>query len=169
MPLNDEAPDYAALMVANRMLGGDTDSRIFKRVRVQDGLSYGVGSAFQAASIDPNSTFIVYAIFAPQNLAKVRAATADEIAKARDGGFTEQEVAAARKALLEERRIARAQDDALASSLVAQEFLGRTWAQSAKIDAAIGAVTVQSANAALRKYIDPTGIGYAFAGDFAKK
>jgi MoaA/NifB/PqqE/SkfB family radical SAM enzyme len=159
------APHYIKTVLEN----GDTDSRIFKRVRVQDGLSYGVGSAFQAASIDPNSTFIVYAIFAPQNLAKVRAATADEIAKARDGGFTEQEVAAARKALLEERRIARAQDDALASSLVAQEFLGRTWAQSAKIDAAIGAVTVQSANAALRKYIDPTGIGYAFAGDFAKK
>ena len=169
MPLNDEAPDYAALMIANRMLGGDTDSRIFKRVRVQDGLSYGVGSAFQAASIDENSTFIVYAIFAPQNLPRVRAATAEEIAKARDGGFTEQEVAASKKALLEERRIARAQDDALAGSLVSQEFLGRTWAQSAKIDAAIAAVTVQSANAALRKYVDPAGIAYAYAGDFAKK
>jgi len=168
MPLNDESADYAALTVANRILGGDSDSRIFKRVRVTDGLSYGVGSVFQPASIDLNSTFVVYAIFAPQNLAKVRDATAQEVARARDGGFTEAEVTAAKKALLEERRIARAQDDALAGSLVSQAFLGRTWANSAKIDAAIAAVSVDSANAALRKYVDPAGIAYAYAGDFAK-
>jgi zinc protease len=225
MPINDEAADFAALVVANRILGGDTDSRIFKRIRVQDGLSYGVGSVLQPASIDLNSTFVVYAIFAPQNLAKVRAATAeevararetgfteqevtaakkalleerriaraqddtlaaslvsqaylgrtwaqsataDELARARDGGFTEQEVVAAKKALLEERRIARAQDDTLAASLVSQAYLGRTWAQSAKIDAAIAATTVQAANAALRKYVDASGIAFAYAGDFAK-
>ena len=168
MPLNDESADYAALTVANRILGGDSDSRIFKRVRVTEGLSYGVGSVFQPASIDLNSTFIVYAIFAPQNLAKVRDATAQEVSRAREGGFTEQEVTAAKKALLEERRIARAQDDALAGSLVSQAFLGRTWAISAKIDAAIAAVSVDSANAALRKYVDPAGIAYAYAGDFAK-
>jgi zinc protease len=169
MPINDEAADYAALVIANRILGGDPDSRMFKRVRVRDGLSYAVGSVFQPASIDLNSTLLVYAIFAPQNLPKVRAATAEEIARARDEGFTEPEVAAAKKSLLEERRIARAQDDALAGALVAQAFLGRTWAEAAKIDAAIGAVSVQSANAALRKYVDPAGIGYAYAGDFAKK
>ena len=169
MPLNDEAADYAALLVANRMLGGDSDSRIFKRVRVQDGLSYAVGSVFQPASIDTNSTFILYAIFAPQNLPRVRAATAEEVAKARDSGFGDQEVAAAKKALLEERRIARAQDEALAAALISQEFLGRTWTFSKKIDEAIGTVTAQSATAALRKYVDPNGIAFAFAGDFAKK
>ena len=168
MSLNDEAPDYAALVVANRILGGDPDSRIFKRVRVQDGLSYAVGSAFQPASIDLNSTFLLYAIFAPQNLSKVRAATAEEVSRALDAGFTEQEITAAKRALLEERRIGRAQDDTLAGAVVAQQFLGRTWAESAKIDAAIAAVTMQSAHAALRKYVDPSGIAFAYAGDFAK-
>jgi zinc protease len=169
MPLNDQAPDYASLVVANRMFGGDSDSRIFKRVRVQDGLSYGVASVLQPASIDANSTFVIYAIFAPQNLAQVKAATGEEFARARDAGFGEAEVTAAKKALLEERRIARAQDDVLAGSLVSQEYLGRTWAESARIDAAIAAVTVESANAAMRRYVDPSGIGYAYAGDFAKK
>ena len=168
MPLNDEASDYASLLVANRMLGGDSDSRIFKRVRVQDGLSYAAGSVFQPASIDANSTLVLYAIFAPQNLTRVRAATAEEVTRARDAGFTEQEVAAAKKALLEERRIARAQDEALAGSLISQQFLGRTWAFSKKIDDEIAAVSVQSANAALRKYVDPTGMAFAYAGDFAK-
>ena len=168
MPINDQSSDYAALMVANQILGGDADSRIFKRVRVTDGLSYSVGSVFQPASIDLNSTFVLYAIFAPQNLDKVRTATAAEIARARDGGFTQDEVAAAKRGLLEERRIARAQDEALAGSLVSQAYLGRTWENSAKIDAAIAAVTVDSANAALRRYVDPAGIAFAYAGDFAK-
>ena len=49
-------------------------------------------------------------------------------------------------------------DDALAASLVSQEYLDRTWAESAHIDEAIAAVTVESANVALRKYLDPAGI-----------
>jgi zinc protease len=169
MRLNDQSADYAALLVANRVLGGDSDSRIFQRIRVREGLSYAVGTAVQPASIDDNSTLALYAIFAPQNLAKVQQATAAEIARTREGGFEEREVTAAKKALLEERRIARAQDDVLAASLVQQEYLGRNWSESARIDAAIAAVTLESANAALRKYVDPQGIAFAYAGDFAKK
>jgi hypothetical protein len=30
-------------------------------------------------------------------------------------------------------------------------------------------VTPDDANAALRKYVDPAGIAYVYAGDFAKK
>ncbi|MEO9135276.1 MAG: pitrilysin family protein [Casimicrobiaceae bacterium] len=169
MPLNDQAPDYASLLVANRVLGGDSDSRMFQRVRVKGGLSYAVGTVFQPASIDLNSTLVVYAIFAPQNLDKVKVAMAEEIARARAGGFTAQEIDAAKKAVLEERRITRAQDDAVMGSLVAQEYLGRTWAESARIDAAVAAVTAESASAALRKYVDPADIAFAYAGDFAKK
>jgi zinc protease len=169
MPLNDRADDYASLLVANRVLGGDSDSRIFQRVRVKGGLSYAVGTVFQPSAIDANSTLVVYAIFAPQNLGSVRTATSEEIARARDGGFTAQEIAAAKKAALEERRITRAQDAAVAGALVSQEYLGRTWAESQKIDAAIAAVTPESATAALRKYVVPADIAFAYAGDFAKK
>jgi len=80
-----------------------------------------------------------------------------------------QEIDAARKGLLEERRITRAQDDAVAGGLVAQEYLGRTWAESAKIDSEIAAVTPESATAALRKYVIPADIAFAYAGDFRKK
>jgi zinc protease len=128
-----------------------------------------VGTAFQPASIDPNSLLVVYAIFAPQNLDNVRSATADEIRRALDGGFKPEEIAAAKKATLEERQIARAQDPAVANALVSQAFLGRTWAESEKIDREIAAVTPESASAALRKYVVPADIAYAYAGDFAKK
>jgi len=169
MQLTDQSPDYASLLVANRVLGGDSDSRIFQRVRVKGGFSYAVGTAFQPASIDPNSLLVLYAIFAPQNLDNVRSATADEIRRALDGGFRPEEIAAAKKAVLEERQITRAQDPAVANALVSQAFLGRTWAESEKIDREIEAVTPESATAALRKYVIPADIAFAYAGDFAKK
>ncbi|HXR55711.1 MAG TPA: pitrilysin family protein [Casimicrobiaceae bacterium] len=169
MQLTDQSPDYASLLVANRVLGGDSDSRIFQRVRVKGGFSYAVGTVFRPASIDPNSSLILYAIFAPQNLDNVRNATADEIKRALDSGFTAQEITAAKKAVLEERRITRAQDPAVAGALVSQAFLGRTWAESEKIDREIEAVTPESATAALRKYVIPANIAFAYAGDFAKK
>jgi zinc protease len=128
-----------------------------------------VGTGLRPASIDKNSSIISYAIFAPQNLVKVKTGFSEEIARALQGGFTAAEVASAKTALLEARTQARAQDNVLADSLTDQAWLGRTWKDSAELDAAIAAVTPDDANAALRKYVDPAGIAYVYAGDFAKK
>jgi zinc protease len=166
MRFNDVSPDYPVLLVADHILGGGSDSRIFKRVRVTEGLSYGVGTALQPASIDDNSAFIVYAIFAPQNVAKVRTAFTEELARVAREPFTAQEVTEAKRALLEERRIARADDGNVAAALVSQQYLGRTWELSAKIDAAIQAVTPEQATAVARKYLQPQSVDYALAGDF---
>ncbi|MEO6929206.1 MAG: pitrilysin family protein [Casimicrobiaceae bacterium] len=168
-PINDHAPDFAALVVATRALGGSADSRIFQRVRVHDGLAYDVRVGLEPASIDDNSTIAYSAIYAPQNLARVESGFSEELARALQGGFTPAEVASASKALLEQRTRARAQDSVLASSLARQLWLGRTWSESAALDSAIAAVSVDDANAALRKYIHPSDIAYVYAGDFAKK
>ncbi len=93
---------------------------------------------------------------------------AEQLTLALDGGFTAEEVDNAKRAMLEERRTTRAQDGAVAGSLVAQAYLGRTWAFSAEIDRAIGAVGVEQANAALRKYLKPGDLATFVAGDFAK-
>ncbi|HEY1325316.1 MAG TPA: pitrilysin family protein [Casimicrobiaceae bacterium] len=166
VPLNDLAPDFASVVVANRILGGDVDSRLFERIRVKEGLSYGVGTQLTPARIDPNSQLLFYAIFAPQNLDKVKAAFSDVVTRARNEGYTAQEVDTAKKALLEERRIARAQDADLAGVLVTQAFLGRDWNETARQDKAIEAVTLPQANAALRKYITPDSMATVYAGDF---
>jgi zinc protease len=169
VPLNDVAPDYASLSVANRILGGDVDSRLFERIRVREGLSYGVGTQLTPARIDPNSQLLFYAIFAPQNLGKVKGAFSDEMTRARKDGYTAAEIESAKKALLEERRIARAQDADLAGMLVSQDFLGRDWNDTARQDKALDSVTLAQANAALRQYITPDSMAMVYAGDFAKK
>jgi zinc protease len=169
VPISDRSPDFAAMLVASRVLGGGEDSRLFERVRVHDGLAYDVGTEFLPSSLDANSTLASRAIFAPQNFAHVKSDFAEELARATGGGFTDAEIASARQSLLEERRQPRGDDRVLAASLTFQLYLGRTWAESGQIDDAIGAVTRASADAALRKYVDPAQFAYVYAGDFGKK
>ena len=168
VPITDLADDFAALFVANQALGASPESRIPDRVREREGLSYSVGSGLQPAYIDPNSTFVVYAIFAPENLGKVKGALGDELARALKSGLTQKEIDDAKRALMQQRRIARTQDGTIAGSLVTQAYLGRTFAESAKLDAAIEAVSVAQANAALAKYVAADRIAYAYGGDFAR-
>jgi zinc protease len=167
--VRDLDPDYAALAVAERILGGGPEARIPARLREKEGLSYSAGTFMQPGQIDDLGSLGVYAIFPPQALGTVRKALDEELARVADAGFTADEVASAKRALLEERRTNRAQDATLVSALVSQAYLGRTFAESARLDAAIEAVDVAAANAALRKYLARDRIAWAFAGDFAKK
>jgi len=169
LPLNDLSPDYPAMLVANYILGDSPNSRLWERLRQKDGLSYGVASFLQPNSFEANSRFGVYAIFAPENLDRVRRDFSEEFAGALKDGFTDVEVKNARDGLLQERHLSRTQDKEVAGSLANQAYLGRTWSTSGQIDNAIEKTSTADVNAALRKYLKPDDVGYAFAGDFAKK
>jgi zinc protease len=167
--INDVSPDYPAMLAANFVVGGSTSSRLLGRLRQKDGLSYGAGSFFQPNSFEPNSRFGLYAIFAPENLDKVRLGFTEVVAKAVSDGLTDDEVKIAKEGLMQERRLGRNEDGSLAGALVNQAYLGRTWANSGQIDTGIEKLTTADVNAVLRKYLKPDDIGFAFAGDFAKK
>jgi zinc protease len=169
MPVNDRSEDLAALLVVDRILGASTESRIPDRIREREGLSYAVQTWLRLSSFEEHSQLYLYAIFAPENLARVRNGIGEEFARALKDGFTEAEVVTARNALLQARRIARAQDRVLAGALVSQAFLDRTWDYAAKIDAALEGVTAEHANRVLRKYVLAEGFSWSVAGEFAKK
>jgi zinc protease len=166
--INDRSDDLPALIVVDKILGASPESRIPDRVREKEGLSYGIQTWIAPSSFEENSQINLYAIFAPQNRERLRTAISEELARALKDGFTETEIADAKRSLLQARRIARAQDGSLASGLVQQAYLGRTWDYAQKIDEAIAAVTLDRVNAALRKYVDAAGFAYSYAGDFAK-
>jgi len=52
---------------------------------------------------------------------------------------------------------------------VTQDYLGRTWNDTARRDRAVETVTLDQAKAALRKYFTPDSLVTVYAGDFAKK
>ena len=164
--LTDTDGDYAALTMANYLLGDGSSSRLWLRIRATEGLSYGVGSRIDWNSVEPNSPWQANAIFAPQNRAKVEAAFLEEIRRAQKDGFTALELDQGKASLLSFRRLSRAQDAGVVQALANNLYLERTFALSARNDAALAALSLDDVNAALRKYLQPENFVAAYAGDF---
>jgi zinc protease len=169
LPLQDNDPDYPALVLGNYMLGGGfLNSRLTTRIRQKEGLSYGVGSRIQASPLEKNGSFLAYAIYAPQNEARLETAVREEIDRALKDGFAEQEVREAKSGYLQSRQVTRAQDGPLARTLAQDLYLDRTLAWDAEIEKKIAALTPAQIAEAMRRHIDPSQISIVKAGDFAK-
>ena len=169
LPLNDRHPDYAAFMMANHLFGSGGNSRLWNRIREKEGLSYNVYSTVQWNPIEENSQWMAAAIFAPQNRAKVEKAFKEEVEKALAQGFTQAEFESGKKGLLSFRRLARAQDNRLAASWASNLYLDRTFAESARVDAALESLTLDQVNSALRRYLHPDQFVMGVAGDFKEE
>ena len=168
LPLNDMSTDYPAMSVVALILGDAGNSRLWQRVREKEGLSYDVRASLDINSFEPNSPLALSAAYAPENRARLAKALGEELQRIVRDGVTETEVAEAKSGLLKRRQLARTQDATLAAALVHQAHLGRTFEMSARIDAAIAALSVADVNAALRKYVKPAAFAYVYAGTFTK-
>ncbi len=170
MPLKmkDADSDYPALTIAGMVFGGSPNSRIFRRIRVKDGLSYGAGTQFQIPTEDDAAAMIGFAIAAPQNMPKVEADFNEELALALKDGFTADEVEKAKKTWLDERKVQRSEEGSIASLLITREHWGRTMQWDAKLEAAVAALTPQQVNDAFKHYVDSAAITIVKGGDFKK-
>ncbi len=166
MPIKDDHPDNAALKLANHLLGGGMSSRLWLRIREKEGLSYGVGTGVNLHPQDADSSWYLYAIFAPQNRAKVEAALREEVARALAQGFSAEEVADGRQALLSETRLQLAQDAALAGMLARDLQLDRRMARRQQLLDQVAQLTPEAVNAALRAHFKLENFQLVFAGDF---
>jgi len=166
MALKDSDADFAALCMANEILGGGAlKSRLADRIRQKEGISYGVGSQLMPGRLDPVTTWITYAIYAPQNESRLEQAFHEELVRAQ-GGFTAEELAFVKNAWLQGRQVARTQDSALASRLAEYLYFGRTMAFDEAFEAKVAQLTLDEVNAAYKKWIDPAKISIFKAGDF---
>jgi zinc protease len=161
--------DHAPLLVANFIVGGAGNSRLWTRIREKEGLSYDVRTQITLNPHEAASMFSGSAIFAPSNRAKVETAFQEELERVAQHGFTPAEVEQAKQGLLSFRRLARAQDGNLAGTLSRNDYLGRTFVVDAQLDEAIAKVTPESALASWRKVVDPQRLVKALGGDFKGK
>ncbi|MGH9665989.1 MAG: M16 family metallopeptidase, partial [Bryobacteraceae bacterium] len=168
--MSDENPDYAAVLFGNYMLGGGfLNSRLANRIRVKDGLSYGIGSMFAAKPDESDARLLVYAIAAPQNVAKVEAAFKEEVTRALKEGFTKTEVDGDRGGWLQSQQVGRADDRALCGILSTHAFNDRTLAFDAGLEEKVKSLTPEQINQAFQRHIDVSQISIIKAGDFTKK
>ena len=149
--MRDDHADYPALVLVNHIV----NSRLYSRIRQQEGLSYAAGSNFSAKSSDALALFAAYAIFAPENADTVVSAFTEEVDRALGWGFTAEEVETARRGYLDGAQRQRSSDKAVAAILNEYLFLDRTMEFVAQQEAVIDALTSDDLLAAMRRHIDP--------------
>jgi zinc protease len=168
--MKDTDPDYPAMIMGNYLLGGGfLNSRLATRIRQKEGISYGVGSQFSASSLDDVGQFTTYAIYAPENAAKLEAAFVEEIDKVRNEGFTQEELTAAVEGFIQGQTVSRSKDNELAGKLDNYLYLDRKMSYDADYENKIKNLTLEQVNTTFRKYIDASKVTIVKAGDFEKK
>ena len=167
-PLKDDDVAIEPLLLGDRVLGsGGLKSRIAARLRQQDGISYGAGSGLGLDSYEANSELSLSAIYAPQNLPKLKAGIADVLAALLRDGITAQELTEAKSGLLQTWSVGRTQDPSLAAQLANQMKIGRSMAFVEAREGKVQAASVDDVNTALRKYFSLDRLVQIYAGDFA--
>ncbi len=169
----DTDPDYPAIRIASSILGGGfLNSRLADRLRQKDGVSYGVGANFSADGDkeDKNSSFFVYAIYAPSNYDKVQLGLKEEIDRLIKDGITQEELDNAINGWVQGQAVSRAKDGELSTLINNNLYYHRTMDFQKKLEEDIKKLTVDDVNKAIKKYLKPfkewTVVN---AGDFKKE
>jgi len=152
---SQDEDDYAALQIAGEIFGGGfLNSRIANRLRQQDGVSYGAGGAVRVDDNkdDKNSMAFIYAIYAPENAAKVQLGFKEEIARFIEDGITEEELKSAVNGWVQEQNVSRAKDNELLRLINNNIYYNRDIMFQKGIEDKVSALTVEDVNKAIKKH-----------------
>ena len=158
-------PDYAALTVANRVLGG-VMGRLFRHLREEKGYTYGIGSGFTASQHrgDWEAQTSVRTEVTDPALTDLLA----EIAEMREKPVPADELADIKRAIVASFALS------LESPQRVLAYYTESWTYGLPVDywdtypARISAVTAEQAQAAARKYWDPSRLQIVAVGDASK-
>ena len=141
-------------MASSVLGGGFLNSRIADRLRQKDGVSYGAGGAVNVGSSkeDKNSGIFVYAIYAPQNKAKVQLGFKEEIARFIKDGITEEELKNAVKGWIQGQTVSRAKDNEISSLINNNIYYKRDMNFQKNIEEKLSKLTVEDVNRVITKY-----------------
>ena len=171
LQLSQKDPDYAAAMMANDLLGGGTfmASRISQRLREKEGMSYGAGSDMAADYKAEEGTWRLYAIFNPKVKTRLDSALHEEIDRAVNKGFTQDELNNSIKSSMQFRQTLLGIDGYLAFQIIDYMKDNRDLDDFTDFENKTKALKLNAVNAALKKYFDQSKLVLVYAGDFDEK
>ena len=168
LALRDDHPDYAALVLANHVLGGAVESRLMERLRQKEGWSYGAFSFVDVESLDDSGRFVAGAQCAPQNADKVLVAMTEEIERLIRDGVTDDELEAAKASYRAAFDNSLTSDETVAEQHLGDLFLGRTMTSTQQLNDAIAGLGAEQVRATLARHLRMSRFTKVVAGDMAK-
>ena len=169
LKLQDTEDDFVPLYLANYLLGQSETSRLWNRVRVEEGLSYDVRSRLNVSSYEPSASWTIYAIHAPENSAKLKTVIQEELQKVLNTGFSQAEVDEGIHALLRYRQLARSNDAVLTKTWQSYLDLERSFVWSQQVDEALQKIDAKQLNTIVKKHLQIESFSSALAADQSKQ
>jgi predicted Zn-dependent peptidase len=153
---------YSAALL-NAILGGGMSSRLFQRVREQEGLVYAIASYHNGYLHGGYEA--VYAACAPKNVRRVLESTLAEMRKFRNEGATPEELADAKLHLKGSILLSLESTTSRMSGIARQEYyFGRQFTPDEIIEH-IDRVTLDDIQAAARTMVDPESLSLTMLGN----
>jgi zinc protease len=146
-------PDYFAATAMNIALGGGFTSRLVNSIRVERGLSYGVGSYFDA--MNAGGAFAISTFTKTASTREIIDVALNEVAQVRKGGITPRELKSAQTYLAGLYPMRTETNESIASILadIRVHGLGEDWVE--KFRDRLRAVTPKQVKEAAAKYLFP--------------
>jgi len=158
-------PDYEAALIANAAVGQDSlSSRIGKRVRDTEGLSYTLSSRFRMADA-LDGVWMINVAVAPANLSKALASTRDEFEKYCREGATEAEVETQKEFFAGNYQVRLGSNAGIAAALADAEKFGYGPGYLDQYPERFRRVTLDQVNAAMKAHLHPDRLNLVVAGD----
>jgi len=158
-------PDYEAALIANAAVGQDAmSSRIGKRVRDTEGLSYNLASRYQMSDM-LDGVWMVNVAVAPMNLAKALDSTREEFEKYCREGITDAEVEAQKTYFAGNYQVRLGSNAGIASALAVAEKFGYGPSYLDEFPNRIRKVTRDQVNAVIKARMHPDKLILVVAGD----
>lgn len=132
-------------------------------------MSYGAGPWYDANYRYPSGSIGVYAIFNPAFREKLNGALTEEVRKAIEKGFTEEEWKSSLASWLQQRKIYLDNNSYLMRMLNNYMFDGKDLSFYTEMENKAKQLTLTQINEALKKYVDVNKMVLIYAGDFRKK
>jgi len=161
-------PDYEAALIANSALGQSSlTSRIGKRVRDTEGLSYTLFSRYLSTDY-LDGVWLVDVAVAPQNLARALRSTKEEIDKYRREGITDAEVETQKSFFAGNYLVRLGTNAGVAAALCTAERFGFGPSYLDEFPKRIRAVTKTQVDAVIRTRLHPDKMHLIVAGDLTE-
>jgi zinc protease len=158
-------PDYEASLIANAAVGQNAmTSRIGKRVRDTEGLSYSLASRFGMTDFLDGIWYVNVAV-APANLGKALHSTRDEFEKYCKEGITSEELETQKTFFAGNYRVNLGSNAGVAAALVTAERFGYGASYLDEFPARMRKVTREQVDEAIRKHMHPDKLFLVVAGD----
>ena len=166
LPMISFSKEALAAQIANGIIGSTSASRLFTKLRKEEGLTYGTYSGLSINEDFGFATFGISGTFAPQNRAQFEQALDEAKQDVVKNGLSRLELATAKRVALERTKASRENDSSVAGTLAYNEYRGRSFAFWQAQSDLMQSLTIEDIDAAAKKLLDASDFVTIITGDF---